>query len=176
MKDIQPDFLDLNWKKPNFEKHLEICEMVKPKYVVAPDILELSNVDTVLKHAEELQQHAENVIVVPKVDCVSSIPEQYAIGYSVPSKYGGCPFPEWYFEGRKIHLLGGSPTKQKNLLNHGFWNVISIDGNGWTLALNYGDIINTQGKRQKFGHFGMEYDERMKYSLINLALYWELKK
>lgn len=176
LQEIEPDFLDLNWKKPDLELHLEVCARVKPKYVVCPDILALSEVDAKLKYAENLQKHAKNVIVVPKCDCLHEVSENYVIGYSMPTQYGACELPEWYFQGRKIHLLGGSLKQQRFQRNFNFWDVVSIDGNGWTRALNFGEYIGKDGKYKQMRNVESTYQKRMQISLENIADFWKIKR
>lgn len=172
--DIKPDFLDLNWKNPNLDKHLYACSLIAPKYVVAPDILDFQHVESILWYAEKLSKYAGNVIIVPKVDCISEIDNKFMIGYSMPTKYGACPFPEWYFQGRRIHLLGGNLRKQKQLCSYAAWDVVSIDGNGWTNGLHFGDVIGKNGRNLRIRNQKTSYQDRIKISLENIAAFWQL--
>jgi hypothetical protein len=61
------------------------------------------------------------------------IPAGIALGWSIRTSYGGVPerMKPWHFEGRRIHLLGGSPQEQIDLYKKlsPFAEVMSADGN-----------------------------------------------
>lgn len=129
-------FIDIDYKKPDFEKHLGVVSRYHPKYATVPDLSEQEvsreDIDRVLAQAERLQLHCEIVLVVPKLTGqITLLPPHFAIGYSVPSRYGGAKYPLWELAGRKIHLLGGSPKKQMQAYLHlsAIAEVMSIDGN-----------------------------------------------
>jgi hypothetical protein len=114
-------FIDIDYKKPDFEKHLEVVACYRPKYATIPDLSEentsVADVERALKQAERLQKFCQIVLIVPKLaEQLPLIPPEYAIGYSIPSNYGGARFAIWeveeHLKGRWIHLLGGSPRKQ----------------------------------------------------------------
>ena len=118
-----PLFIDVDYKKPDFEKHLTIVARHHPKYATVPDLseTEMSEADIAraIKQAERLQPHCETVLIVPKL-CgqIAMIPPDIAIGYSIPSSYGGAQYPLWELSGRRVHLLGGSPRKQMHAFLH----------------------------------------------------------
>jgi len=129
-------FVDVNFKRPNFERHLEMVAHYHPKYATIPDLSEQevsqSDVARALEQAERLQPHCETVFIVPKLSGqIAMLPPDVAIGYSVPSGYGGAQYPLWELEGRRVHLLGGSPRKQIQVYLHlsAIAEVISMDGN-----------------------------------------------
>jgi len=92
----------------------------------------------VMDWAQEASQYAEKIVVIPKV--VGGIPKipltvngkPIVLGYSVPSKFGATPCVPWEFEGREVHLLGGSPHRQMRewqLMRVCGASVVSADGN-----------------------------------------------
>lgn len=131
-----PVFIDVDYKKPDFKKHLEVVKRYHPKYATVPDLSEIEmneqDVTRALEQAERLQPHCEIVLIVPKLPGqIAMLPQGIAIGYSVPSTYGGAQYPLWELSGRRVHLLGGSPRKQIQAYLHlsAIAEVMSIDGN-----------------------------------------------
>jgi hypothetical protein len=103
------------------------------------------DLDDILQQADELSAYAENVIVIPKVDVIGSIPERFMLGYSVPSSYGGTPVSPTRFEGRRVHLLGGSWTIQKRYLRALGDSVVSLDNNSlFVAAMRGGDFYRAE--------------------------------
>lgn len=134
--DLPLTFIDIEYKKPDFEKHLEIVARHRPKLATVPDLSEervtVADIDRALKQAERLQPYCEIVLIVPKLSGqIEKLPPSIAIGYSVPSKYGGAQYPIWELANRRIHLLGGSPRKQMQAYLHlsAIAMVTSADGN-----------------------------------------------
>lgn len=125
-------FLDFAYKKPDIEKHLQLCKLIKPKYVCAPDIFNESDLDTILDLAEELRQYSQNVIIIPKCkDIIERIERKFMIGFSIPTSYGGTEgLATWDICNYNIHLLGGSPSKQLWYKTY-FKNIKSLDGNSY---------------------------------------------
>ena len=129
-------FIDIDYKKPNWKRHLEIVQRYHPKYATVPDLSEQEvsqdDVARALAQAEQLQPHCEIVLIVPKLSGqIAMLPQDIAIGYSVPSGYGGAQYPSWELSGRRVHLLGGSPRKQMQAYLHlsAMAEVMSADGN-----------------------------------------------
>lgn len=116
-------FIDNDYFDYRHEVHLEAVAEHRPQFATTRDLMterqceaagiEFYPFDVVMAQAEELAAAgAENVIVIPKYDCLADIPPQYVLGYSIPTSHGGTPLPFSRFKGRRIHLLGGSPQKQ----------------------------------------------------------------
>lgn len=137
-------FIDIDWKNYNFQKHFDAVRLYRPKYTVARDWEKADDLTSILMQADRLLAYAEKVIVVPKVSeqkykLLSLIPNYLMLGYSVPTRYGGTDIEPSFFGDRQVHLLGGRPEKQRELANQ--LNVISIDGNRFTLDAAYGDYF-----------------------------------
>ena len=127
-------FVDIEYRKPDFTTHREAVKMHRPKYATVPDLseTEVSEEDIVraLAQASQLAQYCEYPLIVPKLSGqLALIPRQYAIAYSVPTSYGGAKYGIWKLQGRRIHLLGGSPHEQMKLRRYLPEGVKSVDGN-----------------------------------------------
>lgn len=166
------DFIDIDWKSYDFEKHLNAVKQFNPKYTVAKDVENISELDAILKQAEILKIFAKNVIIVPKClklekSLTRLIPEEYILGYSVPTNYGSTPIDIKYFHDRKVHLLGGRPERQRNLAYN--LNIVSIDSNRFTLDAKFGDYFNGL----KFApHPSGGYENCLKDSIVNINKLW----
>lgn len=137
-------FMDNEWHDYNHADHVEAVAAVRPKYATVRDIVtkEQASAEGVayydlsqtLAMAEEVAPYVENVILIPKFDCLDRLPEtiggkRVVLGYSVRSSYGGTPMPAAMFAGRPVHLLGGSWKRQRRLLELLGTDVVSLDHN-----------------------------------------------
>src|SRR5712691_8782900 len=138
-------FIDVDYKKPDFARHLEVVARYHPKYATVPDLSEEQitdqDIDRAIEQAEQLAPHSEIVLIVPKLSGqIALLPQDIAIGYSVPSRYGGASYPLWELAGRRVHLLGGSPRRQIQSYLHlsAIATVMSADGNySHKLSISY---------------------------------------
>jgi hypothetical protein len=134
--DLPQAFIDIEYKRPDFERHLDVVARYRPKYATVPDLSDettsLADMERALAQAERLKRYCEIPLIVPKLSAqLDIIPSSYAIGYSIPSSYGGAKYLPWELAGRRIHLLGGSPRKQVQAYLHlsPIATVMSADGN-----------------------------------------------
>lgn len=140
-------FLDIEWRRYDFDRHLSAAKSTRPHVTVARDIMRRSELNRVIQEAHELALWCDQVIVVPKDPKLSEglndlIPPQFVLGYSVPSKYGSTYIETKYFT-RPVHLLGGRPDKQRALADQ--MPVVSLDCNRFTLDAKFGDYFSGQG-------------------------------
>lgn len=132
-------FVDCLYTDYQHDLHLAQIARYKPKYATVRDIMSRKQCeragikyypfDQIMKWAEQLNQHADNVILIPKIDCIKDIPAEYMLGYSIPTSYGGSPLPISKYGGRRVHLLGGSPNKQIAYWRELADEVVSLDNN-----------------------------------------------
>lgn len=129
-------FIDINYKQPDFMAHLRVVARHRPKYAIVPDlsdkVIDQQDINRAIKQAELLAEYCEIPLIVPKLSGqIDLIPEMWAIGYSIPTSYGGADYLLWELAGRRVHLLGGSPKKQFQVYLHlsPIAEVISADGN-----------------------------------------------
>jgi hypothetical protein len=135
------NFIDMNWKNPNPDGLIEACRVHEPKYAVAGDYDEDGgSVDGVNKRAQILNDYVENVIVVPKESGeVVHVPDWCIVGYSTPTEYGGTKAPLSDYKDEEIHILGGTPHNQIELIDKLGKDVVSVDGNSYLKAATIGN-------------------------------------
>jgi hypothetical protein len=149
-------FLDNNWHDYRHDKHLAETTQFRPKYVTTRDLItkeqakrfgvEYQSIEQTIEQADELGQHAENVILIPKYDCIDKLPERFMLGYSIPTSHGGTPLPIERFAGRRVHLLGGSWKKQMSYLAAMKDDVVSIDNNYLSSEARWGAFTYPDGR------------------------------
>jgi len=140
-------FVDNDFHDYDHQVHLDFVKEHRPKYATARDVMtkeqcreagvDYYSLEQILEMGEELNEYAENVIVIPKYDCIDDIPAKYMLGYSIPTSYGGTPLPLGAFEGRNVHLLGGSWKQQRNALEILGDDIVSVDNNQLLLMARY---------------------------------------
>jgi len=166
-------FLDIDWKNYDYSKHLQATKDARPMLTVARDVVDIDELDQILSEALELSQWADTVVIVPKDLRLQPmlphiIPEDFLLGYSVPTGYGGTELPLSCFAPRKVHLLGGHPAKQRALGEQ--LMVESIDCNRFTLDATFGDFFDGETFRP---HNLGGYERCIKDSLLNINRLWE---
>ncbi len=154
---VRLGFMDNEWHDYDHAAHVAAVAETRPKYATVRDAMtkqqcedsgvEFLPLPRILEMAEEVAEHADNVIVIPKYDCLDKIPEQYVIGFSVPTSYGGTPMPIESLRGRRIHLLGGSWTKQRQYLALMGDDVVAFDNNHLLRVSEFGDFTYPDGTR-----------------------------
>ena len=165
-------FLDIDWKNYCFDSHLAAAARCRPFVTVARDIECISQIDKILGEADKLQKHAKRVIVVPKDPRLESrlhraIPNEFLLGYSVPTRYGGTTIRPEAFEW-SVHLLGGRPDAQRRLADR--MSVVSIDCNRFTYDAQYGDYFDGERFRP---HPKGGYETCLKDSIANITSLWK---
>jgi hypothetical protein len=148
-------FVDNEYADYKHDVHLAAVERFKPKYATTRDIMSKDqcaqakikhfSFEQIMKWAEELKQHAQNVIIIPKYDCIKDIPKEYVLGFSIPTSHGGTKIDAKLFKGRKIHLLGGSWKAQLGYLGFFGTDVVSMDQNYIGKIAQYGNYVTPDG-------------------------------
>lgn len=148
-------FMDNEWHGYDHAQHLAALAEFTPKYATVRDLvtrrqadeagIEYYSIEETLGMAEEVAQHTENVILIPKYDCLDKLPSTVAgkrvvLGYSVESSYGGTPVPISKFAGRPVHLLGGSWKRQRALLEALRDDVVSLDNNNMLMVSRFASV------------------------------------
>lgn len=163
-------FIDIEWRRYTFERHLEVVRTVKPLMTVAQDVEDCRALSRVLAQAEQLALYCTYVVIVPKhpslVTELKRIPRKFILGYSVPTKYGGTRIPPSEFK-RPVHLLGGRPDVQRRLAE--LMPVFSVDCNRFTLDAAFGDYFDGTTFRP---HPKGGYDRCLRESIRNITRLW----
>ncbi|HEX4105519.1 MAG TPA: DUF6610 family protein [Rhizomicrobium sp.] len=163
-------FLDIDWKNYDFRRHLEIAAQTKPMVTVARDIEDRRALHRIIDQAYRLKEYARYVILVPKdpllASKLDSLPKDFLLGYSVPSRYGATAIPPEAFN-RPVHLLGGRPDAQRRLA--AVMPVFSIDANRFTLDAAFGDYFDGETFRP---HPKGGYHNCLKASVRNITALW----
>jgi hypothetical protein len=167
----QVGFIDIDWNHYSFKKHLAAVKSTNPLMTVARDIERLSDLSETLDQAHELRQHCRYVIIVPKHPSLATrmdalIPRVFALGYSVPTRYGGTQIPTKAFT-RPVHLLGGRPEVQRRLAAS--MPVVSVDCNRFTLDAAFGDYFDGEKFRP---HPRGGYVKCIRDSIKNINKIW----
>ncbi|GAA0556136.1 hypothetical protein GCM10009098_24990 [Rheinheimera aquimaris] len=164
-------FLDIDWKHYCFGRHLDAAQKYKPKITMARDVECIFQLDKILREAEILLKHSDQVAIVPKDTQLNGrlselIPREFILAYSVPTKYGGTSVSIESFD-RPVHLLGGRPDVQRALA--GKLKVYSMDCNRFTLDARFGDYFD--GKKFR-PHSAGGYENCLIDSIKNINSLW----
>lgn len=164
-------FLDIDWKRYDFDRHIAAAKAVRPMVTVARDVERIDDLALVLEQAQALREFADQVIVVPKDESMAEnlhelIPPEFKLGYSVPTRYGGTNVPVTSFD-RPVHLLGGRPDVQARLV--GSLEVFGVDCNRFTLDAAFGDYFDGSRFRP---HPKGGYLRCIEESIVNITALW----
>jgi hypothetical protein len=165
-------FLDIDWTRYDFNRHLCAARSTRPLYTVARDIDDRRHLWPVIDQAHALAEYADTVIIVPKDPRLAEhldelIPREFILGFSVPSRYGGTSIPPDCFR-RPVHLLGGRPDLQRRLAER--MSVISFDCNRFTLDAAFGDYFDGETFRP---HPKGGYERCIRESIKNINALWD---
>ena len=148
-------FMDNEWHGYNHEQHVAAISEFHPKYATVRDLVtkkqaqefgvEYFTVAQTLDMARDVAEHCDNVILIPKYDCLEQLPDEIGgkrvvLGYSVDSSYGGTELPPERFKGWPVHLLGGPWKKQRALMNVLKDDIVSIDNNNLLKIAQFGQV------------------------------------
>lgn len=142
------DFVDNDFEEPSYERLRDIVDRTDPEYVVLPDVYDTDDVVDVVSFGEEMvAEYGVTPVVVPKIEFdYTTIPDDWIVGFSVPSGYGETEIPITAFTNHQVHLLGGSHTNQIEYANRAVENdveIFSVDGNAFAKGASYGNLVNT---------------------------------
>lgn len=173
-------FIDNSYTEYDHALHLETVQKWKPKYATVRDVMSREQcteagidyypLEQILDWAAELSQYAENVIVIPKYDCMDQIPGQYMLGYSIPTTHGGTPLPTELFKGRRVHLLGGSFNRQLQYYHLLAEEVVSLDNNYVQKTAQYGQVWMPDGTNRSLTQLGIMDVTNPLYCALALSL------
>lgn len=180
-----PMFMDNEWHDYDHDQHIKTLAEFHPKYATVRDLVTKAqarehdvryySIAETLGMAEEVAQHADNVILIPKYDCIDDLPatiggKRVVLGYSVHSSYGGTPIRPQRFAGHPVHLLGGSWKKQRALLNLLGDDVVSLDNNNMLMVSRFANVNRIGGSSNTLLEMFPEFGEEVRGSAMTLSL------
>lgn len=140
------EFLDWDFRlaKTNYYKvavwHLALVKTIRPKLVVAPDIMVTDDDLTIrrkLEYTDKLLKYTDRAII--PVHKYHPLLRDYELAY--PNSKSFSPqndFLVWEIQDNVTHILGGSPHRQARIMRY-FPKVKSVDGNSvFRAAISYG--------------------------------------
>ena len=148
-------FADQDFKLPNRERYINAVRKEKPNMATVLDLDNPDKFNEVMDWAEEIAEHVQDIIIIPKCDdVIRKIPYQIygkrvVLGYSVPTSYGRSAIPIDCFNGREVHLLGGSPMTQMDIfVKASGLKIISADGNYLSYISKFGAYLDRFGRQR----------------------------
>jgi hypothetical protein len=124
-------FADHDYHRPDIDTYLTAVDKHRPEMATCLDWEREEQRTHVWNWAFYLSHLVSTIVMIPKIPgTVDEIPAfiegvPVRLGFSVPTFYGGTGIPLWEFGRRPVHLLGGSPHKQRELAS--YLNVVSLD-------------------------------------------------
>ena len=173
-------FIDNDYSEYDHAVHLASVRELRPKHATVRDYMSREQcaaagiafyeLAQILDWAAELEQYAEHVIVIPKVDVLDQVPDKYVLGYSVPTSHGGTPLPLELFRGRRVHLLGGSWKAQLAHMAQLGDDVVSLDTNYvQRQAKMLGAACTPDGDEFQMQDVGYAYLTNVRYAALALS-------
>lgn len=165
----QPFFVDIQWEEYDWLDYCHKLSLWRPVMAMAPDLLDRSQVPDLYKKIRDLKSLGVLEIgVCPKFEgAVRFLPSWITVCVSIPSSYAGYLPPKEELNGRRVHLLGGSPRRQLDFIQqHENCIVSSLDMNYHTKASGFGALFNGERCRWEI----VSKEEKLSYAdkiLIN---------
>ncbi len=172
---VSPEFIDIHWEEPNRDGLLIKAMQHNPMHVVAGDY-DGDNYDTINEFGKQLNQFAENVIIVPhEPGEVEKVPEWAVVGYSIPTAYAGTEAPIWEYYNRDVHILGGTMNNIKMVIDYLGDNIVSLDTNTMHRdATQYGEYWTiSKPNRKKHASTLPKINETYENSILNMTYAFE---
>lgn len=125
--------LDINWKRYDWPDYLALVRRYQPAMALAPDYEYAWQWTALGRQIDDLRALVQHVLVCPKFHgAVAHIPLDCVVAVSVPApSYAGFLPDMRTLTARKVHLLGGRPETQADLIRklQGVGaEVVSVDG------------------------------------------------
>jgi ribosomal protein S18 acetylase RimI-like enzyme len=173
-----PFMLDVEWRRfktrpGEWWKYLALVKQYQPVMAMCVDYESPAQRRSLYQQIRELKAAGViRVMICPKFDgAINHIPKWCVVAISVPSSYAGFLPDLATLNGRYVHLLGGTPVKQTDLLlkitGHG-GKVISMDGNSHTNAAKFNSLYEDGKFRRKQGEPIGDYYQACTYAGVNV--------
>lgn len=172
--------LDVNWKKYSWAQVVNRVLELRPDFFVLPDYEDISQRSVLWARYDFMKKYVPDVGIVAKFkDAICDIPHEAIVCLSIPApRYAGSfdKLPYWKdLEDRNIHLLGGSPKKQRDFIRmvRAFGGqTVSVDGSTlWLKAAKYKQYFDgfrwVQGEEYKPLDYAMKSAPRVTEYLLS---------
>jgi hypothetical protein len=145
--------LDIHWRAYDWQDYLTKVRAYKPTIAMCADFERPEQYTDLMQQMIDLRPLVSRVMVCPKFDsALAMIPDWALIAVSVPAPtYAGFIPPIEYLRGRDVHLLGGRPELQAELMTKiqaVGGQIVSVDGSYMAMKAAHGQWF-TGGKWQQ---------------------------
>lgn len=139
--------LDIHWTNYRWSDYIEKVKRYQPTIAMVPDYEHPSQRVVMMQRAIELKSLVKRVMICPKfMGALDHIPHWALVAVSVPApSYAGFIPPLHKLYGRNVHLLGGRPEKQTELItkiNAVGGRVVSVDGSYMAMKAGKGQYFH----------------------------------
>ncbi|WP_367175709.1 DUF6610 family protein [Haloarcula rubripromontorii] len=182
--DVPIEMLDNDFRNPDLDRYTERFEQYEPSVGMLGDAYNQQEARRYNQAARELKRKFPGieVIIVPKChEAIEEIDEDIVLGY--PMGYSDQTADEYTdivdWRGRRVHLLGASPTKQYPVIE-GLTqprvtgeepaDIVGVDWNGIHLAALHGEYFSPHGYGSA-DHLSIR--ETVRESLRHIRSYWK---
>jgi len=182
--DVPIEILDNDFRNPDLDRYIERFEQYEPSVGMLGDAYDRQEVRRYNQAARELKRKFPDMeaIIVPKCrDAIDVIDEDMVLGY--PMGYSDQTADEYTdivdWRGRRVHLLGASPTKQYPVIEELTQprvtgeepaDIVGVDWNGIHLAALHGEYFSPYG----YGNADhLSIRETVRESLRHIRSYWK---
>jgi hypothetical protein len=182
--DVPIEILDNDFRNPDLDRYIERFEQYEPSVGMLGDAYDRQEARRYNQAARELKRKfpGTEVIIVPKCrDAIDVIDDDIILGY--PMGYSDQTADEYTdivdWRGRRVHLLGASPTKQYPVIEELTQprvtgeepaDIVGVDWNGVHLAALHGEYFSPHGYGSA-DHLSIR--ETVRESLRHIRSYWK---
>lgn len=186
--DIPVGMLDNDFRNPDLDRYVSRFFEHEPQVGVIGDAYEPDDVDDYVAAAREIQASYPDaaLVIVPKCkEVIEMIPDDIVLGYS--RGYADRLAHEFSlptdWRGRRVHILGGSPPKQLDVIqqltrptltNDPPADIVGVDWNGLHRGAQFGEFWTASG----WDDSGRDVDhvtvrKTVRHSLGRLREFWQ---
>ncbi|KZX48263.1 DUF6610 family protein [Haloarcula sp. K1] len=182
--DVPIEILDNDFRNPDLDQYIERFEQYEPSVGMLGDAYDQQEARRYNQAARELKRKfpGTEAIIVPKCrDAIDVIDDDIILGY--PMGYSDQTADEYTdiidWRGRRVHLLGASPTKQYPVIEELTQprvtgeepaDIVGVDWNGVHLAALHGEYFSPHGYGSA-DHLSIR--ETVRESLRHIRSYWK---
>ncbi|WP_440992361.1 DUF6610 family protein [Haloarchaeobius baliensis] len=151
--------LDNDFRNPDLERYIERFFECEPRVGVIGDAYDVDDVNEYVAAAREIQSSypQADLVIVPKCRAaIHAVPDDLVLGYS--RGYADRLAHEFSdpvdWRGRRVHILGGSPPKQLNVIDQLTCptlagnppaDIVGLDWNGVHFGAQFGEFWTPDG-------------------------------